>query len=576
VYTSLLDLVDFLATPLLDLLPSSPAMGVHGLTPFLRASFPSTLSAPSLASLAHQTLLIDSSVLTSKFHYSRSNTHLDPLTRIEVNWLYFLKSLLKHGIQPVLILDGETRIEGKAREIQRREDVRTVMKDRAEVERARGEMWEGLRDGNEFEGGDVGERVGESRSSRMLTADSQRLFEAWRISRDGAEIQEVQVDIVQRVEVDPTLIFPPTPVHITSDSLDTPTVPAASLDEAMARTTLEEPSQEDDLPPPLPLPTLTSLIERSQAISTRYTTRTTPPPSSWSPLLISICETLEIPHYQPPPSFPFEAEAICAFLQKNKKGHWVVSEDLDVVVCGGKLLRGFPIKYSFPTSEGEEGNGDGLIGIDPVEVKEAMEMTQDQFLEFALLCGTDFTSRIKGVGPKTAFKLLGKWATIGGIIEGQEKYKVEDVETYLKEVEGAKSIFGTEPSEAGDEGFETFLNTLPDVTSVVEPVVGFEWRDEMIEGRLEELLSQEEELPEERMEEELVFPSPSEYAVEEASYEEYSTEAKEKMKRQMEDDERYEDEQEAAWGFVNPEGTFKRYDELQGGGSEGKKGGKEE
>lgn len=94
---------------------------------------------------------------------------------------------------------------------------------------------------------------------------------------------------------------------------------------------------------------------------------------------------------------------------------YVVTEDTDVTVYGAPLLRKISTKANVDAESQalsdateprvdiqEEGgkNGKGMGAgkimnvVDPVKVREALGMSQEMFVDFALLCGTDFTDRI--------------------------------------------------------------------------------------------------------------------------------------------------------------------------------------
>lgn len=49
---------------------------------------------------------------------------------------------------------------------------------------------------------------------------------------------------------------------------------------------------------------------------------------------------------------------------------------------------------------------EGMNVVNPIEVMKGLEMTKEEFIDFGLLCGTDFTERIPGCGPANALKLM--------------------------------------------------------------------------------------------------------------------------------------------------------------------------
>lgn len=97
-----------------------------------------------------------------------------------------------------------------------------------------------------------------------------------------------------------------------------------------------------------------------------------------------------------------EGEALCTKLQQSKVCEIVMSDDSDVLPYGAtrvwRLVQDKTI---------EEINLNVVL--------EGMGMTYDKFVDFCILCGTDFNNRIKGVGPVKALKLLDKHGSLDGI-----------------------------------------------------------------------------------------------------------------------------------------------------------------
>jgi len=49
-------------------------------------------------------------------------------------------------------------------------------------------------------------------------------------------------------------------------------------------------------------------------------------------------------------------------------------------------------------------------------VLKALELTNEQFVDFCILCGCDYTSKIAGIGPVKALKLIKENKNIEGVI----------------------------------------------------------------------------------------------------------------------------------------------------------------
>ncbi|KAF9138783.1 Elongation of fatty acids protein 2 [Mortierella sp. GBA39] len=101
-----------------------------------------------------------------------------------------------------------------------------------------------------------------------------------------------------------------------------------------------------------------------------------------------------------------EAEAVCAQLTTLGLTDASVSEDTDTAVFGnGLLLR----------QVGASGDR-GIIEIDPVAAREQLGLSRDAFRDLCILCGTDFSGTMEGIGPKRAAKLIQYYGSIESIM----------------------------------------------------------------------------------------------------------------------------------------------------------------
>ncbi|KAG0277630.1 Elongation of fatty acids protein 2 [Linnemannia exigua] len=83
-----------------------------------------------------------------------------------------------------------------------------------------------------------------------------------------------------------------------------------------------------------------------------------------------------------------------------------MSEDTDTAVFGnGLLLR----------QVGATG-GRGIIEINPVLAKQGLGLSHDAFRDLCILCGTDFSGTIEGIGPNRAVKLIQYYGSIESIM----------------------------------------------------------------------------------------------------------------------------------------------------------------
>ena len=89
-----------------------------------------------------------------------------------------------------------------------------------------------------------------------------------------------------------------------------------------------------------------------------------------------------------------EAESFASYLCSQGQGKIVITEDTDV------LPYGCPLWLSNIAHDGS------CMRIELNKVLTQMKFTLDQFIDFCILCGTDYNETIKGVGPVSSFSLI--------------------------------------------------------------------------------------------------------------------------------------------------------------------------
>jgi len=101
---------------------------------------------------------------------------------------------------------------------------------------------------------------------------------------------------------------------------------------------------------------------------------------------------------------PVEAETLCSSMALQGKADAVISNDSDVCAYGVK-------KFLYEIN----GLNESAIEIDHDELLKALEMTHPQFLDFCIMCGTDYNDNIPGIGPVNAYRLIKKHGCIENI-----------------------------------------------------------------------------------------------------------------------------------------------------------------
>lgn len=159
-----------------------------------------------------------------------------------------------------------------------------------------------------------------------------------------------------------------------------------------------------------------------------------------------------------------EGEAQAAYMARKGDAELVSSQDYDSLLFGAPIM----IKnLSAPRKKAK------LEVIELKELEEKHGITREELIDIAILVGTDFNPGIKGIGVKSALKLIRKHHSIEKLIAESEIEKIEGIENY----ELVRHIF-----------------LQPDVTESYEIIWGTP-----DEGKVKEFLCEEHDFSEERV-----------------------------------------------------------------------------
>jgi flap endonuclease-1 len=80
------------------------------------------------------------------------------------------------------------------------------------------------------------------------------------------------------------------------------------------------------------------------------------------------------------------------------------------------------------------------------DIRSSLSLTKASYLDFLILLGTDFSRRIKNVGPARAYSFVRKYGNIENILASEAKYPPRDgVEKYMDQVNAARQVFTNLP-----------------------------------------------------------------------------------------------------------------------------------
>ncbi|MDR5674186.1 5'-3' exonuclease [Halalkaliarchaeum sp. AArc-CO] len=178
-------------------------------------------------------------------------------------------------------------------------------------------------------------------------------------------------------------------------------------------------------------------------------------------------DRLDVPYVEA----PAEGEAQCAYMARVGDVDYAGSEDYDT------LLFGAPLTLRQLTSSGNP----ELMDLEATLAE--LDLTLEQLVDVAILCGTDFNEGISGVGPKTAVTEIKEHGDLWGVLDARD--------TEIPDAEQVRQLYFDPPVTTKYE-FDESID--PDVAAAKQYVTD-EWEipaEEVARGfeRLEEALTQ--------------------------------------------------------------------------------------
>ncbi|QSG08376.1 flap endonuclease-1 [Halapricum desulfuricans] len=146
---------------------------------------------------------------------------------------------------------------------------------------------------------------------------------------------------------------------------------------------------------------------------------------------------------------PAEGEAQAAVMARRGDVDYVGTEDYDA------LLFGAPLTLRQLTSKGDP----ELMDLDAT--LEAHDISWEQLIDVAILCGTDFNEGVSGYGPKTSVKAIKEHGDLWGVIEADG--------LHVENADRIRQLFRDPPVT---ETPDLDLDVSPDVDAAREYVTG--------------------------------------------------------------------------------------------------------
>ncbi len=165
-----------------------------------------------------------------------------------------------------------------------------------------------------------------------------------------------------------------------------------------------------------------------------------------------------------------EAESLCSVLCKKGIVDAVISEDMDVLATGGCiLLKNFTME-----------KGGSVVEVSLDGVLKELEMEFNSFLDMCIMCGCDYTSKIGGIGPTYAYKLMKKHGNIETAmpyIKSNKSYKVPNDFDYVT----SRKLFN---EACINDDFEKYKSDVLQTPIKVEELVKFLNEKTKLKGKI--------------------------------------------------------------------------------------------
>ena len=159
-------------------------------------------------------------------------------------------------------------------------------------------------------------------------------------------------------------------------------------------------------------------------------------------------DRLDVPYVEA----PAEGEAQAAYMNRTDVVDYCGTEDYDALPLGA------PLTLRQLTSKGDP----ELMDFEATLAEH--DLTWEQLVDVAILCGTDFNEGVAGVGPKTAVKEVRKYGDVWGVLEARGA-------SIEKDVEVIRDLF-LNPTVTDDCAFDAAMD--PDMEAAREYVIE-EW-----------------------------------------------------------------------------------------------------
>mgnify|MGYP006267434927 CR=1 FL=1 len=179
---------------------------------------------------------------------------------------------------------------------------------------------------------------------------------------------------------------------------------------------------------------------------------------------------------------PSEAEAQGAELVRSKQVYALASQDFDSLLFNSPyLIRNFSISSKRKVAGTNTYKDTNIEFYSLKENLEKLNISQDELIYIAILCGTDFNpGGIKGIGPKKALKLVKEYRN-----KPEDLFKILKWHDYFSYT--WIEVFNTIKKMPIDKEISEFRNTF-EKDAIVEYLTQFDFDEEQVKKQLQSII----------------------------------------------------------------------------------------
>ena len=108
-----------------------------------------------------------------------------------------------------------------------------------------------------------------------------------------------------------------------------------------------------------------------------------------------------------------------------------------------------------------------ILSIDPIIARKSLGLSRESFIDLCILCGTDFSGTIQGIGPTRALQWIQKYKTIENVLDNIHDTPYKPRETFDYQL--ARHVFNDlPPIPMHDSAYEPHTTVQAEIKDILD------------------------------------------------------------------------------------------------------------